>query len=126
MKNTFNTKRKKVNGMFPYLVKNEKGIECFLFEITLNTRLRDIVNIEDVFIDDSRLIFATIDKNVFNNIMAVTSANIFEVWCRKKRPLYFYNKSKFFKTTEITNKNIDFTGCTRLKITKDTGNLKTI
>ena len=126
MKNTFKTKRSKVNNMYPYIVINEKGEECFLFEITLNTRFRDIEKIEKFFKDDSKIIFATLDENIFKNIIAVTACNIFELEFRKKRPLYYYNENKFFKTVEIQEDLIDFSGCERLKITKSVEEIKII
>ena len=115
MKNTFNKPRKKVNGLFPYVIELEKTI--YLFEITKNTSLKRIMDIEQKFLDDDKIIFASKDKTIFDKVVSVDAANLYDVGNRKRRKVFYYNNGVFYNTEIIVLKTPDNRECKRLRIT---------
>jgi len=101
MKNTIGILRKKVKGMFPYIVVLEDGKTKYLFEVTRKTSLSNIMKIERKFSDDE-LVFATIDMDFSEQWSTIDAANLYEVNERKMRPFFFYkfyyNQNRFLKT----------------------------
>lgn len=97
MKNTFNTIRRKVNGMWPYLVQIN-GQTYYLFEANRRTSLRILIRIQKAFAN-SNLIFATIDPAFPNYIFMIDAAQTYIPG--KKYSIYFYDGSVFYEIEEV-------------------------
>ena len=102
MKNTFKCLRKKVNGMFPYIV-SVPGIDgyVYLFEMGKRMSLKRVWEIEKAFPDDERLIFATTDENMLKWGMQRYDCGNLEKFAskeREERKIYYYKDDKFYKT----------------------------
>ncbi len=119
MKDTFKTLRKKVNGLHPYIVTTKDNKKLYLFEVTRKTSYREIIKIEDAFLDDSTLIFASIDKSVFDRGPATDAANLYKVGNRKRRPLYYYNNERFYKSKVVEKNHVSGRSWSVLEITDE-------
>ena len=106
MKRTFNTKRTKVRGMFPYIVRytDDLNKDIYLFEVTRKTSLRQILKIEYDF-EDEEIIFATIDPNFSEYMSTIDAANLYKVGDRGLRMFYFYENGLFYDTEMIHVEN---------------------
>lgn len=92
MKNTFNTIRQKVNGMFPYVVKTNDQI-CYLFEVDRNMTLSKILKIKEAF-KGMHLIFATANSELIGSINMKDAAGTYFVINRN--PVFYYDGKDFF------------------------------
>lgn len=108
MKNTFNTVRRKVNNMFPYVVKSNDEI-CYLFEVDKYITIGKILKIKKAF-KGANLIFATTDKELIGRINMKDAAGTYFV--TNRNPVFYYDGKSFFFIGESEKSN----GCIELKL----------
>lgn len=109
MKRTFNTKRTKVRGMFPYIVRYTDNLnkDIYMFEVTRKTSFRQILKMDKTFADEE-IIFATTDPLFAYYGSTRDAANLYELEGQRQRKFYFIENHIFYKVSFYRDGNGEF------------------